>query len=305
MKFTSHQVRLVSLVLTFLACFVAKAAAEPANLKVMSFNIRFAKPGHSESTTDNNWEDAKHPRRERAVRVIREVSPDLLGVQEARESQINDLREAFPEYEFYGLGRDDGKTGGEFSGIFYRKDRFERKDAGSFWLSEMPDKPGTTFSFNGLPRIASWLRLHDGKTNREFIYLNQHWDHQDEKAREKAAELVRERLSAIAKDLPAIVTGDLNSPEDTKAFKTLVAADERGRKLNDSYRELHPKRAVDEVSFNDWNGRTKGSRIDFVLYTPDFTATAAQINRTSYDGLWPSDHYPVTATLQLKSNPSE
>jgi endonuclease/exonuclease/phosphatase family metal-dependent hydrolase len=149
------------------------------------------------------------------------------------------------------------------------------------------------------------VRLRDGKTNREFIYLNQHWDHQDEKARAKAAALVRERLTTIAKDLPAIVTGDLNSPEDTKAFKTLVAADDSGRKLADSYRELHPERSVDEVSFNDWKGRTKGSRIDFVLSTPEFMPTAAEINRTSYDGLWPSDHYPVTATLQLKSKPSE
>ena len=92
-------------------------------------------------------------RRERAVRVIQESSPDLLGVQEAREGQIADFKSALPDYEFYGLGRDDGKTGGEFSGIFFRKIRFTQTAAGSFWLSATPDKPGTTFSFNELPRI--------------------------------------------------------------------------------------------------------------------------------------------------------
>src|SRR5215213_3365554 len=127
-----------------LASIAAQAAAELADLKVMSFNVRFAKPGHSEAAAENNWQDATHPRRERAVRIIREASPDLLGVQEAREQQLTDLQAAFPEFEFYGVGRDDGKTGGEFSGIFYRKDRFTRKNAGSFWLSDRPEEPGTT-----------------------------------------------------------------------------------------------------------------------------------------------------------------
>src|SRR3954463_11293059 len=158
------------LLVLLLTSIAAQAAAEPADLKVMSFNIRFAKTGHSESAPDNNWEDATHPRRDRTVRIIREASPDLLGVQEAREQQLKYLQDAFPEYEFYGIGRDDGKTSGEFSGIFYRKDRFSQKHAGSFWLSDTPEKPGTTFSFNGLPRIASWVRLHDEKTGRDFVF---------------------------------------------------------------------------------------------------------------------------------------
>src|SRR5262245_38318160 len=102
----------------------AQAATDPAELRVMSFNVRFAKAGHSEAATENNWNDPKYPRRERAVRVIQENAPDLLGVQEAREGQIADLKQALPEYEFYGLGRDDGKMAGEFSGIFFRKSRF-------------------------------------------------------------------------------------------------------------------------------------------------------------------------------------
>jgi endonuclease/exonuclease/phosphatase family metal-dependent hydrolase len=268
----------------------------------MSFNIRFARIGHSEAAPENNWADSAHPRRERTIRVIREAMPDLLGVQEAREVQINDLKEALPEYEFYGIGRDDGKSGGEFSGIFFLKDRFTQKNAGSFWLSETPDQPGTTFSFNKLPRIASWVKLTDKKANREFVFLNMHWDHQDASAREKTGVLVRERLKTIASEVPAIVTGDLNSHEDTKAFTALVGATGEGRKLLDSYRELHPERTKNESTFDDWNGRIKGSRIDFVLYTDEFKPVAADIVRTNYDGLWPSDHYPVTATLRFGGN---
>lgn len=280
--------------------FVATVAAA-ADIRVMSFNVRFAMPGHNESATENNWNDQEHPRRDRAVRVIREVNPDLLGVQEAREMQIKDLQQAFPEFAFYGVGRDDGKMGGEFSGIYYRKGRFTRTATGSFWLSETPEKPGTTFAAppNRIPRIASWVRLEDAETRREFLFLNMHWDHIDELAREKSAVLVRDRVTNIAKNLPVIITGDLNSSEDTTAYATLVATYKSGRGLFDSYRQLHPQRSRDEVTFNGWKHALKGSRIDFVLCTAEFTPTAAEIFRTTYEGRLPSDHYPVTATLRL------
>lgn len=288
-----------ALLIATLFALANSAAAESDDLRVMSFNVRFAKAGHSEEASENNWADAAYPRRERAIRVIRDYKPDLLGVQEAREGQVDDLRKALPEFEFYGVGRDDGKTGGEFSGIFYLKHRFTRMDAGSFWLSATPEKVGTTFSFNKLPRIASWVKLTDNKSGREFVYLNMHWDHQDESAREKAAALVLEQLAKIAGGMPTIVTGDLNSKENSPAFATLTAADKSGRKLLDSYRELNPERSPDEASFDDWKGTTKGSRIDFVLHTAEFKPAAAEIVRTNYDGRWPSDHYPVTATLRL------
>lgn len=278
----------------------ADDADKNRDLRVMSFNIRFAKAGHSEAAKENNWNDPDHPRRERAIRVIHDFKPDLLGVQEAREEQIEDLRKALPEYEFYGLGRDDGKTAGEFSGIYFRKDRFERKDAGSFWLSEMPDTPGTTFSPNRLPRIASWVRLKDNNLAREFVYLNMHWDHEDVPAREKSAALVQERLEKIDKDCQLIVTGDLNSSEDTTAYATLAHPTETdGRVLADSYRELHPERSKQEATFDGWKGNIEGSRIDFILHTAAFKPKSAEIVRTNYEGRWPSDHYPVTATLQL------
>lgn len=281
---------------------VISVCAAAADIRIMSFNVRFAMAGHSESAAENNWNDPEHPRRERALRVIREANPDLLGVQEARELQINDLQHALPAYEFYGVGRDDGKMGGEFSGIYYRKGRFAQQAAGSFWLSATPEKPGTTFAAkpNKIPRIASWVRLTDRDAGRDFVFLNMHWDHIDVPAREKSATLVRERLTTIAKGLPAIVTGDLNSHEDTRAFTTLTAADAGGRELFDSYRKLHSQRSSEEATFNNWKHVLKGSRIDFILYTAEFTPKAAEIIRTTYDERLPSDHYPVTATLQLR-----
>jgi endonuclease/exonuclease/phosphatase family metal-dependent hydrolase len=278
------------------------AASDPVELRVMSFNVRFSKVDHSEAASENNWTDPKFPRRERAIRVIQENSPDLLGVQEARELQVEDLEKALPKYEFYGIGRDDGKKDGEFSGIFYQKSRFMKSDAGSFWLSATPEKPGTSFYVapKACARIASWVKLTEKDSGRQFVVLNMHWDHISEDARRKSAALVRKRLAGIGGDLPLIVMGDLNSHEDSPAAKELVGAnDSTGRKLADSFRELRPERSATESSFNNWNGTVKGSRIDFILHTSEFKPVAADIVRTSYDGHWPSDHYPVVATLQL------
>jgi endonuclease/exonuclease/phosphatase family metal-dependent hydrolase len=233
--------------------------------------------------------------------VIREYFPDVLGVQEARDLQINDLKAALPEYEFYGIGRDDGKTEGEFSGIYFRADRFTKKDAGSFWLSETPEKPGTTFykAKDAVPRIASWVRLVEKPSNREIFVLNMHWDHIDAPARRQSAILARKRLAELAEGLPTIVMGDLNAGERSAEVRGLIDGDE-SRKLVDSYRKIYPERTPNESSFGGWDGRTEGRRIDFILHTEEFTPTAAAIVRTSYDGYWPSDHYPVTATLRLK-----
>jgi endonuclease/exonuclease/phosphatase family metal-dependent hydrolase len=282
------------------ALVVVARGADSVDLRVMSFNIRNSKA--KEAASENNWNDTTFPRRERAIRVIHENAPDLLGVQEARPSQVQDLKNALPEYGFYGVGRDDGKNKGEFAGIFYRKDRFTQTAAGSFWLSETPEKPGTSFylAINACPRVASWVKLNDQKTGRELLLLNMHWDHISDPARQKSALLVRERLVKLGSDLPAIVTGDLNAHEDSAAVKELVAANgSAGRKLADSFRELRPKRSTNESSFNYWKGTVEGSRIDFILHTRELIPVAAEIVRTSYDGRWPSDHYPVVATLKL------
>ena len=58
-----------------------------------------------------------------------------------------------------------------------------------------------------------------------------------------------------------------------------------------------------EATFNDWKGTVKGSRIDYILHTKDWEPLAADIVRTSYEGFWPSDHYPVTAKLRLRESP--
>jgi endonuclease/exonuclease/phosphatase family metal-dependent hydrolase len=283
------------------AGMAAAAAASAVELRVMSFNVRYSKGVPHEEAAENDWNDAAFPRRERAFRVIREYRPDVLGVQEALALQTEDLREALPDYDFYGAGRDDGNMGGEYNGIFCRRDRFARVGAGTFWLSATPEQPGTTFSKmpDALPRIASWLRLREARSGRELFVLNTHFDHISAGARRKSAALIRGRLNALAGGVPAIVMGDLNTSEDSAPLRVLVGEAASGRRLFDSYRRVHPDRSPEESTFNHWRGTTEGSRIDFILHSEEFIPTEAAIIRTNYDGRWPSDHYPITATLRL------
>jgi endonuclease/exonuclease/phosphatase family metal-dependent hydrolase len=118
-------------------------------------------------------------------------------------------------------------------------------------------------------------------------------------ARRLSAALILDRVTTDSGDTPTIVMGDLNAPETSRELRVLLQGD---RALLDSYRVLFPTPSKDEGSFGGWKGKRDGHRIDFILHTKQFTPIAAEVVRTSYDGLWPSDHYPVTATLQLDKN---
>ena len=143
---------------------VPVAADGRLELKLMSFNIRYENPGDPGSRA---WRQ----RVAGAVRMIREENPDVFGVQEALHGQAADLWASLPDFEFFGAGRDDGRRSGEYSGIFYQRVRFEvdSTDAGTFWLSDTPEKPGSMTWGNGIPRVATWLRLADRATQLEIL----------------------------------------------------------------------------------------------------------------------------------------
>jgi len=102
----------------------------------------------------------------------------------------------------------------------------------------------------------------------------------------------------LAGNRPVVVLGDLNVDEENAALAMLCGAkDADGWRLIDSYREVVPQRDPNEATFHAFQGKKAGSRIDFILHTEGFRATQAGIDRTDFDGRYPSDHYPVTAVL--------
>jgi endonuclease/exonuclease/phosphatase family metal-dependent hydrolase len=166
------------------------AADGALGLTVASFNLRYENPA------ERDWR-AWSRRIDRVVRSIRTIDPDVLGIQEALHGQAADLRASLPDYEFHGIGRDDGQRAGEYSAILFRRDRFEWHDGGTFWLSDTPERPGSMSWGNGIPRLTTWVRLIDRASGRPFHIFNTHWDHRSQISREHAAPLIAQRLSLI------------------------------------------------------------------------------------------------------------
>jgi endonuclease/exonuclease/phosphatase family metal-dependent hydrolase len=133
---------------------------------------------------------------------------------------------------------------------------------------------------------------------KEYFVLNTHWDHVSQAARLHSAKLIRKKLS-LAGDRPLIVMGDMNVDDANPALTTLLGPGESGTsKLQDSYRHVMPERGPDEATFHAFRGTTTGNRIDYVLHSPDFQATDAEIIRTDFTGRYSSDHFPVVVVLQ-------
>ena len=192
----------------------------------MSFNIRYgtAKDG------EDRWEN----RQGMLLDTIRAYAPDVLGMQEVLASQADFLREKLPEYGFCGGGRDDGKRGGEFSPVMYRKDRFELLASGQWWLSPTPEKVGSKGWDAALPRIVTWAKLKHRGSGAELLMFNTHWDHVGNTARVESGKLMRRLIDEKRGDLPVIVTGDFNSTETTPQYATLTAGDDAGVRLIDA-----------------------------------------------------------------------
>lgn len=291
-------VLLVSVALVGLSTTPSATAGEP--LKVMSYNIRYDGGDRKLPENETPWAVDTGPRRRDLVLVmIDSMKPDLLGLQEALPQQYDDVKSHLEGYESYSVGCDDGQRRGEHCSVFYRADRFERVGEGTFWLCDTPDKPGSKHPDAACSRIATWVRLADRKNaGQQLVFLNTHWDHVGRTAREFAAGTVVDQLAKLDGADHAIVVGDLNAHEGTPELDRLLG-DERVP-LVDAYRAVHPKQQPDELTFNGFRGRTRGKRIDFIATAPAWQPMSAEIVRTQFDGVLPSDHYPVVVELELK-----
>ncbi len=261
-------------------------------MDVMSFNIRY---GLADDGADS-WEF----RKDLVVGVIEEYQPELIGLQEALQFQLEAILDRFPEFAFVGIGRDPGGEG-EYAAILYRRDRFEKMDSGTFWLSETPEVPSTHWGNKHL-RICTWARLLDKRTGKSFYYYNTHFDHQSQPAREKSAALLAERMAQRTHPDPVILSGDFNAGEDNPAIRYLIGmpgpAGTSPVKLVDTYRQLYPDQEP-AGTFNGFKGENSGDKIDYIFVLPGTKVLSAAIIRDSMDGRFPSDHYPVLARVVL------
>jgi endonuclease/exonuclease/phosphatase family metal-dependent hydrolase len=277
----------------FRCCAAAQTAATAtlAELTVMTYNLKFAS-----FNPPNAWPQ----RRPIMNELIAKVAPDVFGTQEGLYSQLQDLAEDLPAFQWIGLGRDGGSRG-EFMAVFYRKARLEPLAFDHFWLSDTPEVIGSKTWGPKLARMVTWVKFRDRETKVEFIFVNTHFDHQVQEAREKSARLVRERVAGFDAKLPVLLVGDFNAGAgQNKAYEILTG----DKFFTDTWTSARER--VNEYigTMNEFKAvRKAGPRIDWILSRGDVAADRIEIVTYSRENQFPSDHCPVVAKLRLAMQP--
>lgn len=262
---------------------------DQSTMTVMSYNIRYNTPVDGE----NAWPN----RKARVAEMMASIyEADIIGVQEALKGQIEDLQSQMPDYSWVGVGREDGNDKGEFSPIFYKTDRLDLVATNTFWLSETPHRPGSKSWDAAITRIATWARFRDIMTNKEFFFLNTHFDHVGEVARVESAKMIVEFINDLDDNIPVVVTGDFNVPETSEAYLAIIGSP----RLSDARYESDSGHEGPTASFSDWETlRPPESRIDYIFVNNHVNVLTHQIADDRFEGRFPSDHLPVIAKIEF------
>lgn len=266
--------------------FAAGAAmltpAQPVEIKVMTYNIRYA----TAPDGDNAWPK----RKDTLLGLIKGHDPDILGVQEALATQVDELVRALPAHSMIGVGRDDGLGQGEYSAIFYRRDKLGLREGGTRWISDNPELPGSKGPGANIPRVFSWgeFFVADG---RRLLVLNVHFDHQSPEARLMGARHMRQ-FADSRPSVPSLLMGDFNCSEVDPPIKHILSGSR--------FTSAKPK----DGPYGTFNGfdpnAVNGPMIDHLFTSQNWEVIDAEIDRSTPSGAPPSDHFPLVVRLRLK-----
>ncbi len=257
-------------------------------IKVMTYNIRC---GYCEdSSSVNNWSNRKYL----VAYVVKSHNPDLIGLQEAEMFQVKDLIEMLDEYDWYGVSREDGKEKGESNSIFFRKNKFTVEKLKTLWLSETPEliSKGWDAAYN---RTVTIVKLKSKSTLNEFYFLNTHFDHIGETARTESSKLLVNEISKYSANYPVVLTGDFNYTSNSDGYKIITS------KLSDSKIISKTESIGGNITFNGFvKDIQPNNKIDFIFVNEKVEVLDHKIDTTTYNGLYPSDHYPVISEIIIK-----
>jgi endonuclease/exonuclease/phosphatase family metal-dependent hydrolase len=189
---------------------------ESNQLRLLSFNIRY-----SESRDGRNiWQN----RRPLVAEILRTYRPDVVGFQEVLIDQLRDLGGMLPDYQWVGVGREDGGQRGEFAPLFFH--HLKVVETGNFWLSDTPEIPSNTWG--GQHRICTWVRFGG---LQPFAVFNTHLESDVAEARARSVPLLSNKVGEVAGELPVLLIGDFNFKPNSQEHKQL------SREFRDSFRE--------------------------------------------------------------------
>jgi endonuclease/exonuclease/phosphatase family metal-dependent hydrolase len=273
-------------VLLLSAALLGLAGAQSHTL--MSYNIRYDIRNPLDPDT---WEK----RREFLVSQLQFSEPDVLGIQEGLHHQVEYLDSLLPEYSYAGVGRDDGAGAGEYSAVFYRKDRYRLLRTSTFWLSEDPGRPSVGWDAS-MERICTWILLEEIRSEQSFWVFNTHFDHIGTEARKNSSRLIIAKITQLnTESYPVVLMGDLNLTPDQEPIEYISGH------LADS-RHTAEFMFGPEGTFNGFeHDHPAERRIDYIFTDSSRVRVRkyAVLNE-SRNGRYPSDHFPVLAEIEFR-----
>lgn len=261
-------------------------------LRVITFNVR----GSFHDDGVNDWLN----RRALNIETIRRCAPDVMGIQEAQQGNLEAYTAELGDYAVE-LGLVSIRQAENYHRvpIYWKHDRFEKLDGGGFYLSETPDEWslgwGSTYA-----RAATWVLLRERASGASVAVLNTHFPHERDSARartESARLIVRQLDAHCPVSVPRIVMADFNASPDSEAHQVFIAAG-----YMDAYAASTDSSEIG--TFHDYQGAAypNAARIDWILAKPDADGVTFADYEVILDGeppVYPSDHYPVAATLEF------
>jgi endonuclease/exonuclease/phosphatase family metal-dependent hydrolase len=272
----------------FFLIIIGNALSAQTNLKLMTYNIRYDNPNDGE----NRWD----LRKEWLANQVSFVGPDVMGIQEGLAHQVNFLDENLKDFKYVGIGRDDGKTKGEYSAIFYDYTKLNLVDQNTFWLSEIPEKISVGWDAS-MERICTYALFEDKTTKDKFWVFNAHFDHIGEIARANSIDLILQKIKGLNRqNLPVFFMGDLNLEPESEPIQNLSI------QMKDAFHSTKNPAFGPTGTFNGFkHDRPVTRRIDYI-----FTGSSGiEVNKygvlsDSKDLKYPSDHLPVVIEAIIK-----
>ncbi len=270
-------------------------------ITVVSFNVK----RDGKFKRKNRWDG----RKELVANVIKDSGACVIGVQELLPHMKRDLSDMLFGYQLIGVGR-SRTAANEHSDVIIKDDDTDVSFTKTFWLSKKPDKSGSRSFLAAFPRICTVVEIYLKKIDRKIRVFNTHFDHVSPVARNRAVQLILKTADELnqTSPMPTILMGDLNAKPGSKPIKILKYNLHPYRHIQFHDVFCHAPLPVQEKlggyrnTYHGFKEKLKTNPIDYIFISDDFEVVDVEIERGNVDGRFPSDHYPIIATLQLKDN---
>ena len=254
-------------------------------VKIMTYNIKY----HGVRETKNRWVD----RKQNVIQLLNHYEASFIGLQESLLGQVQYVDRYLKDYEYIGVGRDDGRTRGEYSPLFYDTKKYALLDSKTIWLSETPGKPSKGWDA-ALNRVCTYGLFRNLKTNKKIWVFNTHFDHIGRNAKKNSVNLLLNVIKGVnSENYPVVLMGDFNLTPDEEPIQLLSESLNDGKAIS-----LKPFYGP-AGTFNSFRNEEIKTRIDYI-----FTKNIQVLNYEHVDDRLPnnkhvSDHLPVLARLKF------